>query len=320
VRARPSTVALAASVLALAAGCDRCQGPRPPQASPAPHAVATVNGEPVPAEALERELREAEAGTAGAGAGLDVLKRRILDQLVERTLLLQQAKARSIVVGQDQVERALLRIRAEYPGTHFDDLLAQERLSQTELKAKLREQLLLERLFETEVFPQLQVAQDEVERYYAAHPAEFSEPESVHVQQIVVASKDEAVQLREKLKKTPQSFAELARKSSIGPEGKGGGDLGLIGKGSGFPEVFDVCFTLPLNAISEVTPSPYGYHLFKVTEKKPAQRRPLDKAAPEIREKLLREKRAKAQGDYVAALRQRATVAFDEKAIASVTP
>ncbi|HVO20340.1 MAG TPA: peptidyl-prolyl cis-trans isomerase [Anaeromyxobacter sp.] len=316
-RAPPVTVALAAI---LAASCGRCQGPRPPQSSPAPRAVATVNGEPVPAEALERELREAEAGTSGAGAGLDVLKRRILDQLVERTLLLQQARARSIVVGQDQVERALLRIRAEYPGTHFDDLLAQERLSQTELKAQLREQLLLERLFETEVFPQIQVTQDEVERYYGEHAAEFAEPESVHVQQIVVASKDEAAQLRDKLKKNPQSFAEMARKSSIGPEGKNGGDLGLVGKGSGFPEVFDVCFTLPLNAISEVTPSPYGYHLFKVTERRPAQKRPLDKAAPEIKEKLLRQKRAKAQSDYVAALRQRASVAFDEKAISSVTP
>jgi peptidyl-prolyl cis-trans isomerase C len=239
---------------------------------------------------------------------------------VERTLLLQQARARAIVVGQDQVERALLRVRAEYPGTHFDDLLAQERLSQTELKARLKEQLVLERLFETEVFPQIQVGQDEIARYHDEHPQEFEDPESVHVLQIVVASKDEAVQIREKLRKNPQSFAEMAKKSSIGPEGRNGGDLGLIGRGSGFPEVFDVCFTLPLNAISEVTPSPYGFHLFKVVERRPAQRRPLEKAAAEIREKLLRDKRGKAQAEYVAALRRRAQITLDDKAIASVTP
>ncbi len=315
VRARFESLLLAAAV---AAGCGRCQGPRPPQAGPAPRSVATVNGEPVPAEALERELREAQAGTAGAGA--PVLKQRILDELVERTLLLQQARARSIVVGQDQVERALLRIRAEYPGTHFDDLLAQERLSQIELKARLREQLVLERLFETEVFPQIQVGDDEVQRYYAEHPQEFEDPEAVHVLQIVVASRDEAVEIREKVRRNPQSFAEVAKKSSIGPEGRNGGDLGLIGRGSGFPEVFDVCFTLPLNAISEVTPSPYGFHLFKVTERRPAQRRPLDRASGLIRDKLLREKRAKAQEEYVAALRRNAQINLDQKAIASVTP
>ena len=207
---RLATVVLVAS---LATGCDRCQGARPPKPLPGPRAVAVVNGEPVPAEALERELREAQAGTSGAGSG-EVLKKRILDELVERTLLLQQARARAIVVGQDQVERALLRVRAEYPGTNFDDLLAQERLSQTELKARLHEQLLLERLFETEVFPALQVSQSEVEKYYGDHALDFDEPEAVHVQQIVVASKDEAMQLREKLKKNPQSFAEMARKSS----------------------------------------------------------------------------------------------------------
>ncbi len=316
-RARLATLSLAA---VLAAGCGRCQGPSKPQAAPAPRAVAVVNGEPVPAEALERELREAQAGTAGATSGVGLLKQRILDELVERTLLLQQARARAIVVGQDQVERALLRVRAEYPGTHFDDLLAQERLSQTELKARLKEQLVLERLFETEVFPQIQVSQDEIARYYGEHQQEFQDPESVHVLQIVVATKDEAAQLREKLRKNPQSFAEMARKSSIGPEGRNGGDLGMIGRGSGFPEVFDVCFTLPLNAVSEVTPSPYGFHLFKVTERRPAQRRPLEKTAPEIREKLLRDRRAKAQAEYVAALRQHAQITLDEKAIASVTP
>jgi peptidyl-prolyl cis-trans isomerase C len=305
---------------ALAAGCDRCQGPRQPQVAPAPRSVALVNGEPVPAEALERELREAQAGTAGAASGVELLKRRIVDELVERTLLLQQARARAIVVGQDQVERALLRVRAEYPGTHFDDLLAQERLSQTELKSRLKEQLVLERLFETEVFPQIEVTQDEIARYYGEHPQEFEDAESAHVLQIVVATRDEAVQIREKLKKNPQSFGEVAKKSSIGPEGRNGGDLGLIGRGAGFPEVFDVCFTLPLNQISEVTPSPYGFHIFKVVERRPAQRRSLDKASAEIREKLLREKRARAQAEYVTALRQHAQITLDEKAIASVTP
>lgn len=316
-RTRLEILALAAT---LGAGCGRCQGPRPEQAAPPPRSVATVNGEIIPAEALERELRDVQAGTAGASSGEELLKSRIVDELVDRTLLLQQAKSRSIVVGQDQVERAFLRIRAEYPGSHFDDLLAQERLSQTELKARLREQLILERLFETEVFPQVQVSQEEVERYYADHPKDFEDPEAVHVWQIVVATKDEAVQIRDKLKKSPQSFAEMARRSSIGPEGKNGGDLGLIGRGSGFPEVFDVCFTLPLNTISEVTPSPYGFHLFKVVERRAAQRRSLEKAAPEIKEKLSRDKRARAQAEYVAALRGRAQITLDEKAIASVTP
>jgi peptidyl-prolyl cis-trans isomerase C len=281
--------------------------------------VALVNGEPVSAEATARELRQTRAGVEGEGPG-EVLRRRVVDDLVDRALLLQQARSRSVAIGQDQVERAFLRIRSEYPGTHFDDLLAQERLSQGELKVRLKEQLTIEKLFHQEVFPRVQVADSEVERWYADHAAEFQEPEKVHALQVVVSTREEAVQVRERLRRDPASFAEVARRASIGPEGKNGGDLGWIGRGAGFPEVFDACFSMPLQVLSEVTPSPYGFHLFKVVERKAASRRTLDQARAEIAERLRRDKRSRAQEEYLATLRSRATIQIDQAALAAVTP
>ena len=183
----------------------------------------------------------------------------------------QEARARSIVVGQDQVERAFLRVRAEYPGAHFDDLLAQERLSQAELKARLADQLTIERLFEAAGVPAsaglrrgggalLRRPRGGVRGAGAGARAPGGR----------ARTKEEALAVREKLRRNPQTFAEVARRSSIAPEGKAGGDLGYIGRGSGFPEVFDVTFTLPLNRVSDVTPSPYGFHVFKVVDRRPA--------------------------------------------------
>ena len=117
-------------------------------------------------------------------------------------------------------------------------------------------------------------------------------------------------------RRSPRSRA--SRRSR--PEGKSGGDLGYIGRGAGFPEVFDACFAMPLNVVSEVTPSPYGFHIFKVIDRKPAQRRTLEQAQGEIAEKLTREKRARAQEEFLKALRQRAKIQVDEKALAAVTP
>ena len=243
--------------------------------------MAVVNGEPITAEALCRELRQIRAGGEGEALS-EALRKRVLDDLVDRALLLQQARARSIVVGQDQVERAFLRVRGEYPGTHFDDLLARERLSQAELKARLKDQLTVERLFHEEVFTRVTVAPAEVDKWYAEHPAEFGEPERVRVLQVVVSSRDEAAALRDKLRRDPARFAEVARASSIAPEGKNGGELGWIGRGAGFPEVFDVCFSLPLNQVSDVVPSPYGFHVFRVVERKAASKRTLDQARGEL--------------------------------------
>jgi peptidyl-prolyl cis-trans isomerase C len=311
---------LAILAAVLAAGCGRCGGASSGSAEPGSRTVALVQGEPITSEAVRRELAQAIGGTATMEGDPAVARRRVLEDLVDRALLLQEARARSIVVGEDQVERAFLRVRSEYPGSHFDDLLAKERLSQSELRARLKEQLTIEKLFHDEVFPQLRVTDAEVERYFTDHAAEFQAPEMVRVSQIVVATRDEAAQLRDRLRREPQNFADLARRLSIAPEGKNGGDLGFIVRGGGFPEVFDLCFTLPRNVVSDVTPSPYGFHLFKVTDKKPAQRQTLEQVRGQILERLSREKRARAQVEYLATLRKRASIEIDEKALATVTP
>jgi peptidyl-prolyl cis-trans isomerase C len=316
---RPGSLGLLVAVTLAAAACGRCGGGATTAGQGGPRPVAVVNGESIPAEALARELRQIRAGADGE-AVTEPLRKRVLDDLVDRALLLQQARARSIAVDQDQVERAFLRVRGEYPGTHFDDLLARERLSQAELKARLKEQLTVERLFHDEVFPRVQVPPADVEKWYAEHPAEFQEPERVRVLQVVVSSRDEATALRDKLRRDPSRFAEVARASSIAPEGKNGGELGWIGRGSGFPEVFDVCFSLPLNSVSDVVPSPYGFHVFRVVERKAAGRRTLEQARGEIAERLLRDRRARAQEEYLAALRSRATIQVDQAALAAVNP
>jgi len=218
------------------------------------------------------------------------------------------------------VERAFLRLRAEYPGTHFDDLLAEERMSEAELKAGLKDQLTVEKLFFDEVFPRVTVSDSDVERFYTEHAEEFEQPEQVHAFQIVVKTKEEAQKTREQLKRRPQDFADTARRASLAPEGRQGGDLGWFGRGSGMPEVFDLCFKLPLNALSEVTPSPYGFHLFKVVGRRPPTRRPFAEARGAIAERLLREKRAASQEEYLATLRSHAHIEIDRAALDSVTP
>jgi peptidyl-prolyl cis-trans isomerase C len=281
--------------------------------------VAVVNGESIPAEAVARELRQLRTGGESEPFS-EPQRKRVLDDLVDRALLLQQARARSIAVGQDQVERAFLRVRGEYPGTHFDDLLARERLSQAELKARLKDQLTMERLFHDEVFPRVVVSPAEVDKWYAEHAADFAEPERVRVLQVVVSSRDEAATVRDRLRRDPSKFAEVARASSIAPEGKNGGELGWIGRGAGFPEVFDVCFSLPLNSISDVVPSPYGFHVFRVLERKAASKRTLEQARGEVAERLLRDRRARAQEEYLASLRARASIQVDASALSAVTP
>jgi len=312
-----TAAAIAAGLAALlVAGCRSGTGGGG-NAGPAP--VATVNGEPIPFAAFERELQQLRVGGEGSGSTA-VLRTSIVDGMVARVLLLQQARARGVSVAPEQVDRAFLALRAEYPGTSFDDMLAQERLSVADLRTRLRDQLTIEKLFQDEVFARIQVPDEEVSAWYAAHLSEFDEPERVHARQIVLQTREEATRVRDEVRRKPAGFAAVASRASIAPEGRRGGDLGWFGKGQGMPEVFDVCFRMQPNAISDVVPSPFGFHVFQVIEKRPAARRTLEEARPAIATRLLRDRRARAQEEYVAALRSQAKIHIDPTAVASVKP
>src|SRR5256714_7339229 len=80
-----------------------CRRAAPP-ATPPPRAAAVVNGAPIPLTRVQLELDRMRRGSAEGEAKVppqDVpkLARAILDALVERTIVLQRAKAAGMGVG-----------------------------------------------------------------------------------------------------------------------------------------------------------------------------------------------------------------------------
>ncbi len=129
---------------------------------------------------------------------------------------------------------------------------------------------------------------------------------------------EEARRVLAEIRGKSMSFDEAARRYSLSPDAKVGGDLGYFGKGT-MPQVFDqACFALAPGQVSEVVASEYGFHLFKVLDKRPAEKRSLEKARAEIDRILLRKKQEEAQKAAVQALRAKANVKVDEAALAQV--
>lgn len=285
------------------------------------NAIATINGEVISKNEFEvelsRELQAMEGVPPRTPEQTEPFKQALLETLIERTLLLHAAKTAQVSVTPDEVDRRVLALASEYPAGSFDAALAQGQTTRSELERKTKEQLTIEKLFEKEVYARVAVTEDQIRRYYDEHPNDFTEPEQVRASQIVVKGLDDAKKLQQQLW-AGKKFPDLARRYSLGPEARVGGDLGFFSRGIMPPQMEEQLFKLPVGQVSEVVSTDYGFHLFKVMEKKPARKRELPEVRSAIEKKLLTELREKAQKDYLKQLRASAVVEVNNEALQSV--
>jgi peptidyl-prolyl cis-trans isomerase C/foldase protein PrsA len=286
-----------------------------------PTVIATVNGEVIGRVDFEQQLaREAQAmeGAPRTPEQVAPYKQALLDTLVAHLLLLQAARAASVTVTSEEVDRRVLALSSEYPAGTFDQALAQSQTSRSALIRTTREALTIEKLFQQEVFARIAVTEEQIRRYFEEHADEFTEPEQVHGQQIVVKGLDEAKRIQQQLW-AGKKFSDLARRYSLSADAKVGGDLGFFTKGLLPPAFDEAMFRLAPGSTSEVVSTEYGYHLFRVLEKKPARKRELVEVRASIEQRLLSRLRTEAQRQYTEGLKAKADVKVNGDSLQAAT-
>ena len=315
---RSSLLRAAALLLLVAAGCHR-RPPEDPSAAP----VAWVNGQVLTRAEFERELARSlelpDGSTAPTPDQLGALRRTVLQAGLDRLLFVQEAAKRGVEILPAEVEQRLQRMRADWPPEEFEALLAQRHQTLDELRAELRAQLVQEKLFHELVYPRVAVTEEEIRAELDAHPELLQEPEQVHAAQIVVKELDQAKEIRAKLREGAK-FADLARERSLSADAKDGGDLGWFPRGVMPPQFDAVAFSLGTGQISDVVTTDYGFHIFKLIERRPARKKDLASVRAEVERQLLRAKQEQAQTDFVTQLRSKADIRINETLVAQIVP
>jgi parvulin-like peptidyl-prolyl isomerase len=286
-------------------GCSRKEEARQPEAAPpvAPEVkvLATVNGDPITmGEFLERFAR---AGLKPEKDAELQVKEDFLNRLIERKMMLREAQRRRIKISLPEINKRIETMKTEQ-GKDVKETLGGLGIDYEKWKSDVWEDMMIERLISHEVLRGVHVSAAEIRRYYQENPQEFQRPEQVRVRQIVVATEEEAQKVLDQLQNEKADFAALARKKSTAPEAEEGGDLGYFAMGD-MPGEFNVVFGLPRGGISGVVKSPYGFHIFKLEEKRKAGRVGLEDASKEIAEKLSRQKQDLRYKQWLTELRGR---------------
>jgi len=279
--------------------------------------IAQVNEEQIPVEAFDRELKELilEPGKEPPRAGYEDLKRACLDQVIERKILVQEARRLGIKISPEELNQAVSEIKKDYSGGEFGETLGLKGITLEEWKVRLEEKLLAEKVIRSVFHSQEKIDEKEALRYYEDHRSAFQIGRRVRVRQIVVADGEEAIQILKRLKRG-ERFEKVAIEKSLGPEKLQGGDLGYFSQGER-PSEFDCVFNMEVGAISEVIKSPYGYHIFKLEEKIEPRQIPFEEAKAGILQELGQKKGEDHYEKWLKGLKAKARVKINKKWLAS---
>ena len=292
-------------------GCGQWKGGLPE------NVVARINQEQVTLEEFDREFKEQilEPGKEVTGKSLGDLKKAYLDQMIERKVLVQEARRTGITVSPEELKQAILEIRKDYAEKEFSERLGSKGMTLEGWKIRLEEKLLAEKMIRNASHYREKIDDKEALQYYEAHRSSFQLPQKVRVRHIVVADGEEAIQLLKRLKKG-EKFEKLASEKSLGPEKVNGGDLGTFSPGERPPE-FDTVFAMDVGTISEVIKSPYGYHIFKLEEKTKSRQVTFEEAKTGILYELKQKKGEAEYRKWLRGLREKSKVIINKKLLYS---
>jgi parvulin-like peptidyl-prolyl isomerase len=316
-----------------------------------PPIVATVNDRPISTKFYEMYLKNGreELGldpkTEEGRAKIEQLREGIVSELIDRTLIAQEAERRGLLISPEKWKEAEERTVRQFGGDEkYDAYLREHHLTRDEYAEVVRSEI-YGALMREELSKGLAVTDEEIKKYYEAHKSEpqFQQPERVTASHILInarpnliaqelqreknlsgealaAAAREEIEKRRKLAEGLRAkaaagadFAALARQHSEDPSSREqGGDLGTFARNSHTSSFDEAAFALKPGAVSAVVQTEYGFHVIKLKAREAAREQTVTEATPEIRRLLLAAREAAKLTESLKEIRRKAKVHINE--------
>ena len=166
------------------------------------------------------------------------------------------------------------------------------------------------------------VPEEDLRRYYAENANRYTAAEERRASHILIKADKEmsaadrqkarakAEALLEQLRKTPQQFAELAKKNSDDPgSAERGGDLDYFGRGAMVKPFEDAVFAMKPGEISNIVESDFGFHIIQLTGQRGGEKKSFDAVRAEIEGEV---KKQLAQRRYAEAAEQFTNTVYEQ--------
>ncbi len=255
----------------------------------------------------------------------DRLTRQLLQQMIDRKLLLREAESRvagkpasgpdSLYPDEGAIDRALRLKRGDARrAERFDRLLHLFNLTDADLRKPLRERIIVERFLNEAIAHAYFASEEEMRMELQEHPERYRTVEERRVRQILLplnpdASSSEIARwerLGAEIRALSETtdFVQLAKRYATKVSRAKGGEIGWITKNQFEPSFSDVVFKLPVMVVSEPFRTKDGVNLVRVEEIRGGAAPTADQIRGRLSAAVIARKRELALAELLAAARK----------------
>ncbi len=247
------------------------------------------------------------------------------ENVIKRVLLAEKAKDEKIPVLKKEVDDALAKMKEEEGGEaafYAHTGLSEE--GEQQLRKELAEKIQLDKFIDGVCGEMGEPTEEAVRAYYEEHLNDFMTDEEVRASHIFKSlrkseTRDEVYEeLREVRRKAQagEDFMALAEKHSDKPAEEV--DLGFFKRGDHMDEFETIAFSMEVGEISPIFSTHWGFHLAKVTDRKPPQPRDFEEIKAALAEIMVQEQRQEKVQAFAETLKASATIEETEDASVSM--
>lgn len=290
-----------------------------------PKVVARVNDHDINGDVIFRELKKAAIQYKKRGMPLTADQEKsaaktLIDDEIGRILLVLKAKAVGIKVSEKMLLEKLRKVKAKFKSDSiFEHRLSDRGMTVDQYKQELEIDMYMDQLIKKEIEPKIKITEKDSQAYYDKNKSKFETQEKVRASIMLlrfnpkegkageqaVLKKFESILIQVK---NGADFGALAQQHSQDSLASKGGDLGFFTQKQMLPAFSSRAFKMKVGEVSEIFRTGHGFHVIKVTDRKPGNLSSFATEKEKIQKFLANKKISQATRDYIENLRKEAEI------------
>ncbi|MFZ2948318.1 MAG: peptidylprolyl isomerase, partial [Desulfuromonadaceae bacterium] len=253
---------------------------------------------------------------------MNKIKADALKNLVDAELRAQDAAAKGIKIPAPEYDaeyskmvtkfKTKKELKAAYQGAGFTD---------KSFKRMIERKLLADKIRLAEVDNAVTISPEKVKSHYTANVTKYSKPEEFRASHILIKvepslTTEEKLALKTKTEdllkriKAGEKFEEIAINESDDLSQIKGGDLGYFHAGQTAAEFEEALLKLKIGETSGVVETLFGFHIIRLTDKRPPRQIPFEEIQDRIKKDLVNTEKKQLLENWMDRLYKKAKISY----------